>query len=79
MITMISISLPDALKQFVDEQMKQGGYADASNHIRDLIRDRQREVAAEQLRSLIAKGLASGSSQTLDKRYWSAKRKKLGP
>ncbi len=56
----MNISLPEPLKQFVDEEVREGGFSGTSDYVRDLIRQRQREKAAEFLRQLIAEGLASG-------------------
>jgi antitoxin ParD1/3/4 len=77
-MTTMNISLPEPLKEFVDKQVKQGGYSGASDYMRDLIRDHQRRIAGEYLRSLIAEGLSSGPPVVIDKAYWAAKRKKLG-
>ena len=73
----MNISLPEPLKKFVDSQVKDGGYSGVSDYVRELIRDDQQRVAAEQLRTLIAEGLASGAPVAADKKYWAAKRKKL--
>lgn len=56
----MNISLTDPLKQFVDDEVCEGGYSSTSDYVRDLIRQRQRTKAAETLRQLIAEGLASG-------------------
>ena len=74
----MNISLPEPLKKFVDGQVKEGGYSGASDYVRDLIREHQQLVAAQQLRSLIAEGLNSGAPIVADKKYWAAKRKNLG-
>lgn len=58
----MNISLTDPLKQFVDEEVSQGGYSSTSDYVRDLIRQRQRQKAEELLRRLIAEGLACGPS-----------------
>ncbi|MEN4952522.1 type II toxin-antitoxin system ParD family antitoxin [Stenotrophomonas sp. TWI819] len=58
----MNISLTDPLKQFVDEEVTQGGYSSTSDYVRDLIRQRQRQKAEELLRRLIAEGLTSGPS-----------------
>lgn len=58
----MNISLTDPLKQFVDDEVSQGGYSSTSDYVRDLIRQRQRQKAEELLRRLIAEGLASGPS-----------------
>ena len=56
----MNISLPEPLKQFVDEEVREGGFSGTSDYVRHLIRQRQRAKAAEFLRQLIAEGLASG-------------------
>ena len=38
----MNISLTDPLKQFVDEEVSEGGYSSTSDYVRDLIRQRQR-------------------------------------
>ncbi|MEO6922634.1 MAG: type II toxin-antitoxin system ParD family antitoxin [Bryocella sp.] len=73
----MNISLPEPLKEFVDSQIVRGGYAGASDYVRDLIRDDQQRIAVEQLRTLIAEGLASGAPLPADKKYWAAKRKQF--
>ncbi len=56
----MNISLTDPLKQFVDEEVREGGYSSTSDYVRDLIRQRQRSKAEELLKQLIAEGLAYG-------------------
>ncbi len=56
----MNISLPDAMKAFVEGQVASGQYANSSDYIRDLIRERQEAV--ERLRALIEEGEASGIS-----------------
>ena len=36
----MNISLPDAMKAFVEDQVATGAYANASDFIRDAVRDR---------------------------------------
>ncbi len=52
----MNISLPDALKTFVDEQVKKRGYGTSSECVRELIR---KEQDAEQMRALLMKGARS--------------------
>lgn len=56
----ISVVLTDELKRFVDEEICGEGYASASEHVSDLIRQRRRSKAENLLRQLIAESLASG-------------------
>jgi antitoxin ParD1/3/4 len=58
----INLSIPPALKNWVDTKVAEGRYSSASDYVRDLVRRDQEAVMAETewLRGLIAEGLASG-------------------
>jgi antitoxin ParD1/3/4 len=56
----MNVSLPDPLRRWVEDQVKGGTYANASDYIRDLIRHDQERRAA--LAAAIDQGLASGRS-----------------
>ncbi|MFT4052424.1 MAG: ribbon-helix-helix domain-containing protein [Microbacterium sp.] len=64
----MNVSLPDVLKQFVEEQVSERGYGTRSEFVRDLIR---RERARTALRVLIVDGMTSGQGSELDDRYLS--------
>lgn len=72
----MNISLPDPLKQFVDEEVRNGGFASTSDYMRDLVRQRQRAKAEETLRQLIAEGLASGPSTPLEADFFDRMRER---
>lgn len=58
----VNLSLPSALKDWVDAKVAEGRYSSASDYMRDLVR-RDQELAmteTEWLRGLVAQGLASG-------------------
>lgn len=56
----LNISMPDAMREWIDAQIDSGEYANASDYIRDLIRhdQRQRDV----LRLALIEGEKSGAS-----------------
>ena len=58
----VNLSLPPALKDWVDSKIADGRYSSASDYVRDLVRRDQEAAIAETewLRELIAEGLASG-------------------
>ena len=56
----MNVSLPDPMREWVDQQTKGGSYANASDYIRDLIRHDQRRNDA--LATAIREGLESGRS-----------------
>jgi antitoxin ParD1/3/4 len=58
----INLSIPPALKDWVDSRVSEGRYSSASDYMRDLVR-RDQEAAMDDatwLRGLVAEGLASG-------------------
>ncbi|HEV2515781.1 MAG TPA: type II toxin-antitoxin system ParD family antitoxin [Devosia sp.] len=62
-MAMMNISLPDKMKQWVEEQVATGRYANASDLIRDLIReDQDRAMVISELQAMIDEADASGIS-----------------
>ena len=58
----LNLSIPPALKNWVDTKVAEGRYSSASDYVRDLVR-RDQEAAIDEtvwLRGLIEEGLASG-------------------
>lgn len=63
----MNISLPDQMKAFVEEQTKDGRYANVSDYMRDLIRkDQERRQAIAEIRAAYEAGVASGPGQPYD-------------
>ncbi len=56
----LNVSMPDAMRAWIDAQVEAGEYANASDYIRDLIRHNQRERDA--LRLALIEGEKSGTS-----------------
>jgi len=63
----MNISLPEALKAFVDEQVSQRGYGTSSEYVRELIR---RDQDRQQLRGLLLAGAASEPRAPADTAYF---------
>lgn len=60
----MNISLPDAMKAWVEEQARSGRYGNVSDYVRDLIRhDQERADKLAAMQKLIDDGLASGVSE----------------
>ncbi len=62
-MTSMNISLPDALKEFVEQQVSSGGYSTVSEYLRELIRDAQRRKEREELEAKLLAGLNSPTSE----------------
>ena len=70
----MNISLPDALKSFVDEQVSQRGYGTSSEYVRELIRQDQDRL---QLRSMLLAGGASAPGAPADASYFEGLRARV--
>ena len=70
----MNISLPDELKQFIDEQVAEHAYGSASEYLRELIR-KQRDV--EKLRSMLLEGANSGPGKPVTTDTFRAMREEL--
>lgn len=63
----MNVSLPDAMKLWVEQQAADGRYGNASDYIRDLIRrDRERQDAIAALQAAITEGVESGPAEPFD-------------
>jgi antitoxin ParD1/3/4 len=71
----MNVSLPDQMKNWVEECVKSGRYANASDYVRDLIR--QDHIKLERLRQALIEGENSGPSTSLDIETFIANKKKL--
>jgi antitoxin ParD1/3/4 len=67
----MNLSLPDSLKDFVDEQVNQGGYGTSSEYVRELIRKDQDRL---RLRALLLTGASSPQSKPVDDAYFDSLR-----
>src|ERR1700674_4398628 len=68
----MNIALPEGLKDFVLQQVSEGGYSTASEYVRELIRADQKRKADERLEALLLAGLDSGMSGPMAKKDWEA-------
>jgi len=69
----MNISLPESLKQFIDQQVANRGYGTSSEYVRELIRrDQDRQL----LRGLLLEGASSAPGVPVDDDYFAALRKR---
>ncbi len=60
----MNISLPEAMKQWVEQQGHSGHYSNSSDYVRALIRrDYERTAKITHLQALATEGLQSGAGQ----------------
>ena len=66
----MNISLPEPLKQFIDEQVSSGRYGSVSEYVRELVRQDEKHRAQQKLESLLLEGLRSGAPAEMTRRDW---------
>ena len=66
----MNISLPDQLKEFVDDQVRSGRYSSVSEYVRDLIRDDEKRKAEEKLEALLLEGIQSSGPSEMTRQDW---------
>lgn len=67
----MNVSLPDPMKDWVEEQVKTGHYSNASDYVRDLIRrDQDYQDQRETLVQALIAGETSGVSKRTLEEIW---------
>ncbi|KAA5842644.1 type II toxin-antitoxin system ParD family antitoxin [Pseudomonas chlororaphis] len=70
----MNISLPEALKAFVDDQVSQRGYSTSSEYVRELIR---KDQDRQHLRGLLLAGAESAPGAPVGDCYFDALRARV--
>lgn len=73
----LNISLPQSLKEYVEDQVSSGGYSTPSEYLRELLRQDQKQRAEQKLEALLLVGLTSGDPIEIAPEYWERKRAQL--
>jgi antitoxin ParD1/3/4 len=75
----MNISLPDKMKQWVEEQAATGRYANSSDYVRDLVRkDQAHREAISKLQQVVDEARASGViDKTVDEVFAEARLKAI--
>ena len=66
----LNISLPAALREWIEAQVKGGRYGNASEYLRELIRRDQERQAQARLEQLLLDGIDSGTASPLTRKDW---------
>jgi antitoxin ParD1/3/4 len=73
----LNVSLPQSLKDYVENQVQTGGYSTPSEYVRELLRQDQRRRVGEKIEALLMEGLNSGEPIEISPEYWETKRRQL--
>ena len=63
----MNVSLPEQMKNWVEQQSKTGRFSNTSDYVRDLIRrDQTRAAAIAEIQAAVDEALASGPAEPFD-------------
>ena len=71
----MNVSLPPELKEWVDRQVKEGGYGTASEYLRDILRRARERQARRQLDVSLVEAVDSGATTVMTDGDWSSIRR----
>ena len=69
----LNISLSSSLKDYLEDQVKEGGYDTPSDYIGKLVREDQQRKAETKLEALLLEGINSGEPIEATPEYWEQK------
>jgi antitoxin ParD1/3/4 len=75
MRSVMNVSLPQDLKRWVDEQVKEGGYGTASEYLRDMLRRAREREARRKIDDQLIEAVRSGASVEMNDADWTSLRK----
>jgi antitoxin ParD1/3/4 len=73
----MNISLPEAMREYVETQVADGSYSSASEYFRALVREDQKRKSQERIEALLLEGLESGEPMEVTPQCFERKRREL--
>ncbi len=71
----VNISLPEDLREWVEEQVRSGGYGTVSEFFRELLREAQKQQTRDAIDRKLLAALESGESVPVTSENWKQLRK----
>ena len=72
----LTLSLPDSMREFVEQQVAKGGLGSADEYLLGLIREAQQREAKQRLEAMLLEGL-EGEPIEVDDEFWERFRARL--
>ena len=73
----MNVSIPSAYKEFIKFRMERGGFCNASEYIRHLIREDHKRSETEELRKLLEESVRSGPATPMTKEDFDGIRRRM--
>ena len=71
-MTSMNISVPESMKEFIEDEVSSGGYGTASEYVRELVRDAKKQKEEERIEKLLLEAIESGPASLMTKKDWEA-------
>ncbi len=69
-MTSLNISLPESMRTWIDQRVKEGGYSTASEFVREVLREAQKSRARQELEQKLIEGIESGPATAMTEADW---------
>ncbi len=76
-MTSLNISLPKAMKEYIETQVQEGSFSTPSEYMRALVREDQKRSQEKKLESLLLESLESGEPIEITPEFWEQRRQAL--
>ena len=73
----LNISLPDVMKNFVEEEVSAGGYNTTSEYFRTLVREAQERKARTRLEALLLESMSDSAAAPMTETDWEVIRRDI--
>ena len=76
-MTSLNISLPRAMKEYIETQVQAGAFSTPSEYMRALVREDQKRQQQEKLEAKLLESLESGEPVDITPEFWEQRRQAL--
>jgi len=76
-MTSLNISLPRAMKEYIETQVQKGAFSTPSEYMRTLVREDQKHRQEQKLEALLLESLESGEPVDITPEFWEQRRQAL--
>lgn len=73
----LNISLPQAMKTFIEQRVEEDHYSTPSEYVRALIREDQKRQETRKLEAMLVESLQSGEAIEVTPEFWDEKKRSL--
>ncbi len=73
----VNVSMPEALREFLEEQVERQGFSTISEYVRHLVRREMKRAEDSRLEELLLEGIQSGEAREMDASDWQMIRERV--